>query len=120
MRAVIVSAVIAFLVSILGTPLAIKAFTRLKAGQPIRDINPAGHNTKRGTPTMGGLVFIAATLVAYIAGHLILKTLSKNYIVPPGPTITSSSFMGVRAQNGSAWRLSNSPTSFCVTSSCLA
>ena len=44
---------------------------------------------------MGGLVFIAGTLVAYIAGHLMLKTLSKNYIVPPGPTITGLVLLGL-------------------------
>src|SRR5262249_31746027 len=70
---VIVAVCVAFVFSLLLTPLAIKALTRLKAGQPIRDINPSGHAVKRGTPTMGGLVFMSGTLVAYIAGHLMLK-----------------------------------------------
>ena len=82
---VIVAVCVAFVISLLGTPLAIGALRRLKAGQPIRDINPSGHAVKRGTPTMGGLVFIGGTLVAYVAGHLMLKTLSHDYIVPPGP-----------------------------------
>ena len=92
---VIVAVCVAFVLSLLCTPLAIKALTRLKAGQPIRDINPAGHAVKRGTPTMGGLVFIGATLVAYIAGHLTLKTLSKNYIVSSGPTLTGLFLLGL-------------------------
>src|SRR5215475_7948775 len=92
---VIVAVCVAFVVSLLGTPLAIGALRRLKAGQPIRDINPSGHNLKRGTPTMGGLVFIAGTLVAYVVGHLVLKTLSHNYIVPPGPTITGLVLLGL-------------------------
>jgi phospho-N-acetylmuramoyl-pentapeptide-transferase len=92
---VIVAVCVAFVIVLLGSPFAIRALTALKAGQPIRDINPAGHSGKRGTPTMGGLVFIVGTLVAYIAGHLVLKTLSKNYIVPPGPTITGLVLLGL-------------------------
>jgi phospho-N-acetylmuramoyl-pentapeptide-transferase len=92
---VIVAVCVAFVISLLGTPLAIGALRRLKAGQPIRDINPSGHAVKRGTPTMGGLVFIGGTLVAYVAGHLMLKTLSHDYIVPPGPTITGLVLLGL-------------------------
>ena len=44
---------------------------------------------------MGGLVFIAGTLVAYVAGHLTLKTLPHSYIVPPGPTITGLVLLGL-------------------------
>src|ERR1051325_10492202 len=92
---VIVAVCVAFVIALLGSPFAIRALPALKAGQPIRDINPAGHSGKRGTPTMGGLVFIAGTLIAYIAGHLVLKTLSKNYIVPPGPTVTGLVLLGL-------------------------
>lgn len=92
---VIVAVCVAFVISLLGTPFAIRALARLKAGQPIRDINPSGHEIKRGTPTMGGLVFIIGTLVAYIAGHLTLKTLSPLYTVPPGPTMTGLVLLGL-------------------------
>ncbi len=34
------------------------------AGQPIRDDGPKAHEGKRGTPTMGGLVVVAAVLLA--------------------------------------------------------
>ena len=46
-RAVIVAAAVAFLVSLFGTPLAIKVFTRLKAGQPIRADGPQMHRARR-------------------------------------------------------------------------
>ena len=36
---------------------------------------PATHQGKKGTPTMGGVVFILATVIAYVAGHLALTTL---------------------------------------------
>jgi phospho-N-acetylmuramoyl-pentapeptide-transferase len=39
-------------------------------GQPIRVEGPKSHETKRGTPTMGGAVMVLATLVGYVVGHL--------------------------------------------------
>jgi len=94
MRAVIVAACVAFVVSLFGTPLAIKVFTRLKAAQPIRDIN-VSHSGKRGTPTMGGVVFIVGTVLAYLAGHLILTTLPEKQIVTRGPTLTGLVLLGL-------------------------
>ena len=95
MRAVIVAAAVAFLVSLFGTPLAIKIFTRLKAGQPIRADGPQMHMTKQGTPTMGGVVFIVATIIAYVAGHIALTTLPAQQIFQVGPTITALVLLGL-------------------------
>ncbi|MCC3762079.1 phospho-N-acetylmuramoyl-pentapeptide-transferase [Glycomyces sp. TRM65418] len=75
MRAVIVAAFVAFALTMALTPLAAKAFRRLKAGQPIRTDGPQTHLVKAGTPTMGGVVFIVTTVLAYIAGHLVLMAL---------------------------------------------
>ena len=75
MRAVIVAAFVAFALTIALTPLAAKAFRRLKAGQPIRSDGPQTHLAKAGTPTMGGVVFIFTTVLAYVAGHLVLMAL---------------------------------------------
>jgi phospho-N-acetylmuramoyl-pentapeptide-transferase len=95
MRAVIVAMTVGFVLTLLGSPLAIAALRKLRAGQPIRDINPVAHQLKRGTPTMGGLIFIVGTVVAYTAGHLVLKTLPPRQIVPPGPTITGLVLLGL-------------------------
>jgi phospho-N-acetylmuramoyl-pentapeptide-transferase len=95
MRAVIVAACVAFVLSLFGTPFAIKGFTRLKAAQPIRDIN-VSHSGKRGTPTMGGVVFILGTVLAYLAGHLVLRTLPDRVVAhPPGMTITALVLLGL-------------------------
>ena len=56
------------------TPLFIKLFNRLKWGQFIRDDGPQSHHTKRGTPTMGGIVFILGATVGYVVGHLVGQT----------------------------------------------
>ena len=71
MRSVLAAAFIAFVVSIVGTPFAIKYLRRLKFGQEIREEGPKHHQSKRGTPTMGGIVFILATVIAYVVSQLI-------------------------------------------------
>ncbi|MGK5741888.1 phospho-N-acetylmuramoyl-pentapeptide-transferase [Micromonospora sp. URMC 103] len=100
MRAVIVAVGVAFLISLFCTPIAIKVFTRLKAGQPIRAEGPAMHQGKKGTPTMGGVVFILATVIAYVAGHLALTTLPDAQIAQVEPTITALVLLGLMVFSG--------------------
>ena len=95
MRAVIVAAAVAFIVSLFGTPLAIRVFTALKAGQPIRAVGPASHQGKKGTPTMGGVAFIVATVIAYVAGHVALTTLPEAQTAQVGPTMTALVLLGL-------------------------
>ncbi len=71
MLVLLASAGIALLVSLLATPLFIRGFARIGWGQFIRDDGPQSHHVKRGTPTMGGLIFIVATLVGYFGGKLL-------------------------------------------------
>lgn len=68
---VLVSGGIAIAVSLFGTPLFIKFLVRKQYGQFIRQDGPTSHHTKRGTPTMGGVVIIAATLVGYFVANLV-------------------------------------------------
>ncbi|MDR1118130.1 MAG: phospho-N-acetylmuramoyl-pentapeptide-transferase [Bifidobacteriaceae bacterium] len=63
---------IALALALFGTPLFIKFLVKRSYGQFIRQDGPTAHYTKRGTPTMGGVVIILATLVAYFASNLIL------------------------------------------------
>ena len=42
----------------------VPALRKLKAGQSIREDGPVWHNSKQGTPTMGGLMFIAGAVAA--------------------------------------------------------
>jgi phospho-N-acetylmuramoyl-pentapeptide-transferase len=71
MRNVLVAALVALLVSLFATPIAIKAFRLKGYGQLIRDDGPTTHHTKRGTPTMGGTVIIVAILLGYLVAHLV-------------------------------------------------
>ncbi len=71
MRAILLSGAFALLISLLGTRVAINQFTRLGYGQQIRDDGPTSHHTKIGTPTMGGVVIILATVLGYFLAKLI-------------------------------------------------
>ncbi|MHB1873631.1 MAG: phospho-N-acetylmuramoyl-pentapeptide-transferase [Streptosporangiaceae bacterium] len=73
MKTVIVAATISLVLALFGTPLAIRLFRRRGYGQPIREEGPATHQTKRGTPTMGGTVIVIASLIGYFAANLITK-----------------------------------------------
>jgi len=97
MRAVIVAAFVAFVFSLLGTPLAIRFFTRLRADQPIRTDGPQSHLGKKGTPTMGGVVFILATVLAYVVGHLTMIALpdEQKKLTSPAPTTTGVVLLGL-------------------------
>jgi phospho-N-acetylmuramoyl-pentapeptide-transferase len=67
-RTVLVAAGVSTLIALLGTPLAIRLLRARGYGQEIREDGPAGHATKRGTPTMGGIVIIIAAVVGYFVG----------------------------------------------------
>jgi phospho-N-acetylmuramoyl-pentapeptide-transferase len=70
-RAILFGGGIALLISLLGTRVAIKLLTEHGYGQEIRDDGPTSHHTKRGTPTMGGVVIILAAVLGYFAAKLI-------------------------------------------------
>ncbi|MEX0427481.1 phospho-N-acetylmuramoyl-pentapeptide-transferase [Nocardioides sp. DS6] len=71
MRAILLSGAISLLLSLLGTRLAIRQFTKWGYGQEIRDDGPTSHHTKRGTPTMGGVGIIVASVVGYFVAKLL-------------------------------------------------
>ena len=67
MRAVLYATIIGLICSLVGTPFAVRFFTRRGYGQEIREDGPKSHLVKRGTPTMGGTVIVGSTLIAYFA-----------------------------------------------------
>lgn len=54
---------IAFLVTVLLSPILIPFLRRLKFGQSIREEGPKSHQKKSGTPTMGGVMIIASITI---------------------------------------------------------
>ena len=74
MRAILLAGGMGLLVTLLATPMAIRLLVAKHYGQLIRDDGPTSHHTKRGTPTMGGLVIMLAVLVAYAFAMLMTQT----------------------------------------------
>ncbi len=73
MIALLVGAAFGLVVSILGTPIAIRVLRRRQIGQFIQE-EIEGHQHKQGTPTMGGVVFVPAVVIAYVLAHVRLWT----------------------------------------------
>lgn len=63
MTKLILTVLAAFVISLVLGKILIPVLRSLKAGQSIREDGPTWHNSKAGTPTMGGLSFIAASVV---------------------------------------------------------
>ncbi|MDO7881830.1 phospho-N-acetylmuramoyl-pentapeptide-transferase [Salinibacterium soli] len=72
MIALLIAGAFALAFTLFLTPVFVKLFVRLKWGQFIRDDGPQSHHTKRGTPTMGGIVFITGATLGYFVGHWVL------------------------------------------------
>jgi len=67
--ALLIAAAISLVVSLVGTRYLIEWLTARNVGQPIHE-DVAGHVTKAGTPTMGGIAFVVAAVSGYVAAHV--------------------------------------------------
>ena len=66
----ILSFVIAFAAAFIGGKIVIPILVKMKVGQSIKEIGPTWHLNKQGTPTMGGVIFIAGLFVAMITAGM--------------------------------------------------
>ena len=82
-KVLIIAAVAAVLSGIFGR-LLLPVLHALKAGQSIRELGPTWHNNKAGTPMMGGLMFIAATVVCLLISIPSMKEFTVFYALIPG------------------------------------
>lgn len=73
MRQILIAGAVALLFSLFGTRGLIRILASRGYGQIIRDDGPSSHHTKRGTPTMGGIILIAAASSGYLAAHVITQ-----------------------------------------------
>jgi len=67
--ALLIAGAVGLLVSIFGTPYAIRFLRRREIGQFIQE-DIKGHAHKQGTPTMGGVVFVLAAIVGWLLSHV--------------------------------------------------
>ena len=63
----ILGALIGFAVTVLLCKIFIPVLRKVKLGQKILEIGPSWHKCKEGTPTMGGVFFIVAIIIAACA-----------------------------------------------------
>lgn len=67
----LISALVAFLISMIAGPFTIQYLRRLKFGQNVRTDGPQSHLKKSGTPTMGGiLILFTITVVVVVTGNV--------------------------------------------------
>jgi len=81
MTQLIVAGVFACVLSAVFGRLLIPVLRALKAGQSIREIGPIWHNYKSGTPIMGGLMFIAASLVILLLNVFKMEDYSAFFVL---------------------------------------
>ena len=62
----ILAALAAFLIAVVVGRFLIPALRAIHAGQSIKEIGPSWHKSKEGTPTMGGVMFIAAIAIVLL------------------------------------------------------
>jgi phospho-N-acetylmuramoyl-pentapeptide-transferase len=73
MRLVLVAAGIGLIIGLFGTPWLIRILNRRGYAQAIRDESQGHypqHDSKRGTPSMGGVMIVGGTLLGYVGAHL--------------------------------------------------
>lgn len=77
----IIAAAIAFGASAILGKFLIPWLQKLKFGQTIKEIGPTWHQKKQGTPTMGGIMFIAGIILAIAICIPCFFVMTKNYPV---------------------------------------
>jgi len=81
MTRILITGVAACVLSALLGHLLLPLLRALKAGQSIREIGPTWHNYKAGTPMMGGLMFIFATILCLVGNLPSMTDYSVFYVL---------------------------------------
>jgi phospho-N-acetylmuramoyl-pentapeptide-transferase len=68
---ILLSGALSLVIAMLGTRPAITVLRMRKLGQQVRSDGPRAHLSKSGTPTMGGIAIIIASLIGYVLGHVL-------------------------------------------------
>ena len=112
--AVVVALLLAFVGMVLLAPIYINLLQRLGYGKQIRAEGPTAHYGKAGTPTMGGVVFIIATVIAIGQGAPFWFDLLNKFMV------IRSTVKPSRFSRRTVRRLAVTTTSRCCTSTIAA
>ena len=72
--------VITFILSVVCGLIIIPILKKLKVGQIERSDGPASHLKKQGTPTMGGIIMIIASIIAVTITYIMMNIMGKGDI----------------------------------------
>lgn len=97
MISILLAAAFALIISIVGTPLYTKWLVKQQFGQFIREDGPSSHQTKRGTPTMGGVMIMAATVLGFF-----LALVGTSLLTGSSPAPSASALLSIFLMLGMA------------------
>ena len=81
MTRILVTALVGAVLSGLLGYILIPMLRALKVGQSIREVGPIWHNYKAGTPMMGGLMFIFASIIVLLCNLPFMEDYSVFYVM---------------------------------------
>ena len=84
MTRIVITALIGCVLSLGAGYLLLPVLRALKAGQSIREVGPTWHNNKAGTPMMGGLMFIIASIACLLLSIPSMKDFTVFYVLAFG------------------------------------
>ena len=92
----LVAAGVALALSLVGTHFLIDWLTRRRVGQPIREDGPAGHRSKAGTPTMGGIAIVVSATMGWLISDVISSgTFTRRGVIVVGTMIGAAIVGGI-------------------------
>ncbi|MBQ0111294.1 MAG: phospho-N-acetylmuramoyl-pentapeptide-transferase, partial [Oscillospiraceae bacterium] len=91
----LIAAVVGFVIAYLLGFIVVPYLKNINFGQTIREVGPSWHQSKNGTPTMGGIIFIAASLVAFGVAIGVKLIISGNLGLPPHKLAAGAAAVGL-------------------------
>lgn len=77
----LIAAVLVFVITVVSLRIMIPILLSKKMGQKILEIGPRWHKNKEGTPTMGGLSFILATILSFFVFFALIDIDAKSIVI---------------------------------------
>ena len=93
MTRIVITALIACVLTLGVGYLLLPMLRALKAGQSIREAGPTWHNSKAGTPMMGGLMFIITAVACLLVSIPVMKDYSVFFVLGLGLCFGSVGFL---------------------------
>ena len=83
LRVIVTGLICAVVTGVIGYFL-LPVLRALKAGQSIREVGPTWHNSKAGTPMMGGIMFVFGTILCLLGSIPFMADFSIFYLLVLG------------------------------------